>query len=215
VDTALHHFCNREFVKALKGLRGRNILLLLFDGSAVFGRIGIIDDWEMSILPASGIAGVNTVRFRPPNSSLPDVDILLSEMLLDVCDIVAAVEGPYVIPPISKVCTTPAVKNNQGGSVKAKAVYTRPHSKVIDDFEDFVGQNVGVLCLGGWVVGGQLSESDDCLMLFGPGTATAPLLLTLGALNIFGPALTGGLLPLFGTFRSWVNLQTVTSILIP
>ncbi|MBP2653030.1 MAG: hypothetical protein H6Q73_599 [Firmicutes bacterium] len=218
MNTGLHHYCNRDFARELKGLAGRNVLLLLLDGSAVFGRLGGIDDWVISVLPAVGLSGVNTVRFRPPNATLPEFDILLSEALIDICNIAAAIEGPYIIPPISKACGAANTQISAPKSpVKPKSTgtYVRQQSRLLEQLEEFDGQNMGVLLMGGWVIGGQLSEVDECVILFGPGTSAAPLMVTIGALNVFGAPFTGGILPLFGTFRAWINLKTLTSILIP
>lgn len=215
MDSGLHHFCNREFVRGLKELRGRNVLLLLFDGSAVFGRIGGIDDWVVAIFPATGITGVTTVRFRPPNPMLAPVDILLSDMLIDACDICAVIEGPFIVPPISKACTAAVATNDFKPTLKNKPSYTRQQCKLVEELAAAEGQDVGVLLLGGWVVGGQLEDVDECAALIDPGTSAAPLLITIGAVNLFGPALIGGILSLFGTFRAWVNLKTLTSVMFP
>lgn len=61
METGLHHFCNREFCRALRDLRGYNFLLLLIDGSAVFGQIGRINDWVLGVLPPIGVPGVDKV----------------------------------------------------------------------------------------------------------------------------------------------------------
>ncbi|MBP2644793.1 MAG: hypothetical protein H6Q75_233 [Firmicutes bacterium] len=218
MNTGSHHYSNREFVRELKGLAGRNVLLLLLDGSAVFGRLGGIDDWVISVLPAVGLSGVNTVRFRPPNATLPEYDILLSEALIDICTITAVVEGPFLIPPISKAC---GLASNQMAvhkpmiKPKSTGTYVRQQCKLLEQLDEFGGQNIGALLVGGWVIGGQLSEVDECVILFGPGTSAAPLMICIGALNVFGPSFPGGILPLFGTFRAWVNLKTLTSVLIP
>lgn len=215
MDTPFHHYCNRELAAALRDLRDRNVLLLLIDGSAAFGRLGRLDDRVLEVLPAVGIVGVNTVRFRPPNPTLPGVDILLSELLLDVCDVAAVVEGPFIFPPISetgKPASTP--KYGLTYPKPAKAV-VRQQSELICELEEYEGQNVGALIVGGWVIGGLLGETSDCLAVFGPGTTPAPLLIALGAVNVFGPALVGGVQPMVGTFRAWVNLKALTGVLIP
>jgi hypothetical protein len=218
MDTPLHCYCNRELAQELRGLRDRNVLLLLIDGSAVFGRLGRLEDRVITVLPAVGIVGVTAVRFRPPNPTLPGVDILLSEFLVDVCNIAIVVEGPFVFPPISetgKLASGGKYGGKYGGNVKPGKAMIRQQSVLIEELEELEGQNVGVVIIGGWVIGGQLGEVSDCVALFGPGTTAAPLLITLGAVNVFGPALCGGVQPMVGTFRAWVNLLALTGLLLP
>ncbi len=218
MDTPLHCYCNRELAQELRGLRDRNVLLLLIDGSAVFGRLGRLEDRVITVLPAVGIVGVTAVRFRPPNPTLPGVDILLSEFLVDVCNIAIVVEGPFVFPPISetgKLASGGKYGGKYSGNVKPGKAMVRQQSVLIEELEELEGQNVGVVIIGGWVIGGQLGEVSECLALFGPGTTVAPLLITLGSVNVFGPALCGGVLPMVGTFRAWVNLLALTGLLLP
>ncbi len=215
MDSPLHHYANRELANELRQLRDRNVLLLLIDGSAAFGRLGRLDDNIVTVLPAVTIVGVTTVRFRPPNPTLPGVDILVSQFLVDVCDVAAVVEGPFVFPPISE--TGKPAGCGKYGSPQAKhgKAMVRQQSELIDELADFEGQSAGVVLMGGWVVGGQLGEVSECLAVFGPGTTSSPLLITLGAVNVFGPALVGGVQPMVGTFRTWANLRAITGLLIP
>ncbi|MBP2650058.1 MAG: hypothetical protein H6Q74_883 [Firmicutes bacterium] len=193
MNSGLHHYINREFARELKGLAGRNILLLLLDGSAVFGRLGGIDECVISVLPAVGMTGVTAVRFRPPNPTLPEYDILLSEALIDLCNVTAVIEGPFIVPPISKACSLANNPNNAPKQMmKPKTPYVRQQSHLLEQLDEFCGQNIGVLLMGGWVIGGQLSEVDECVILFGPATTTAPYMICMGALNVFGPPFTGG-----------------------
>ncbi len=215
MDSALHCYCNRELAQELRGLRDRNVLLLLIDGSAVFGRLGRLEDRLITVLPAVGIVGVTAVRFRPPNPTLPGVDILVSEFIVDVCDIAIVVEGPFVFPPISETGKLASGGKYGGHQMKAGKSMVRQQSELIEELEELEGQNVGIVIIGGWVIGGQLGEVSDCVALFGPGTTAAPLLITIGALNVFGPALVGGVQPMVGTFRAWVNLLALTGLMLP
>lgn len=215
MDSPLHHFANRELAIQLRQLRDRNVLLLLIDGSAVFGRLGRLDDCIVTVLPAVAIVGVAAVRFRPPNPTLPGVDILVSQFLVDICNIAGVVEGPFVFPPISDT-GKPATGGKYGAQqVKTTKAMVRQQSEMIEELAELEGQNTGVVVVGGWVVGGQLGEVSDCVAVFGPGTTMSPLLITLGSVNVFGPALCGGVQPMVGTFRVWVNLKALTGILIP
>lgn len=215
MDTPLHHYCNRELADEIRQLRDRNVLALLIDGSAVFGRLGRLDDNIVNMLPAVGIVGVNTVRFRPPNPTLPSVDILVSEFIVDVCDIAVIIEGPFVFPPISDTGKVPAGKYGYTPQSKSGKTGMRQQGEMVNELEDLEGQNVGIILVGGWVIGGQLGDVLSCTCLFGPATSSSPLMLTLGVLNVFGPALVGGLQPMVGTFRAWANLKALTGILVP
>jgi hypothetical protein len=220
METGLHHFCNREFCRALRDLRGYNFLLLLLDGSAVFGQIGAINDWVLSVLPPIGVPGVNKVLFRPANGVEGPLDIPLGEMLVDLCDIAAAIEGRFAVPPLRTAFTPPPVPI-QADVVPQFKPYpimrqlTRQQERLLEELARFNGQDGGVGLLGGWVIGGLLGEVCDCMTLIGTATIEAPILITLGALNIFGPAIPCGMLSLCGKYRAWVNLKTLTSVLMP
>lgn len=101
MSTPLHHFCNREFLEEVNDLKERNVLLLMIDGSAVFGRLACCnrDDCVVRIVPATGIAGVLGVLFRPPAETLV-APIIVNEIYIDVCDIAHIIEGPFIVPPI-------------------------------------------------------------------------------------------------------------------
>lgn len=94
--SVLDELINRPFIEQLCLLEGSNVLLLLVDGTAVFGRIGLLDD-VVRILPALGVAGVAQVQVLPPNST---VVILASEVIIDAHDIIHIVEGPFLVSPI-------------------------------------------------------------------------------------------------------------------
>jgi small nuclear ribonucleoprotein (snRNP)-like protein len=215
MDSRLDGLGNRDFARALKELRGRNVFLLLFDGSAVFGCLGCIEDWVINVLPAVGLCGVDAVRFRPPNAALPE-DILLSEALIDVCDICACVEGPFATSPLSKV-STPQVKNtyNNAPIVKNKNMYSRQQCRLLEALDDLEGQNLGVLLLGGWTIGGQLEEVCEGVCVIGPSTSATPPLNTITALNVFGPALRNGKVSLFGDFQCITNNKALSAVLLP
>jgi hypothetical protein len=220
METGLHHFCNREFCRMLRDLRGYNFLLLLIDGSTVFGQIGPINDWVLGVLPPVGVPGVNKVLFRPANGVQEPLDIPLCEMLVDICNIAAAVEGRFAVPPLSAAFTPPPVPV-QADVVPQFKPYpimrelTREQEKLLEEVAHLSGQNGGVGLFGGWVIGGELGEVCDCMMQIGVGTLETPILITLGALNVFGPAIPGGMLSLCGKYRAWVNLKTLVSVLVP
>lgn len=91
----------------------------------------------------------------------------------------------------------------------------RQRCELIEELQDLESQNIGIVNLGGWIIGGQLGEVDDCVSIMGVGTTAFAPLIVLGAVNIFGPAFPGGAISLVGTFRVWNNLQTLTQVLRP
>lgn len=217
MNTPLHHFCNREFIEELDELIDRNVLLLMIDGSAVFGRISRICDCVVTVVPAIGITGYYGqafpfVQFRPPNGTLTN-PLEVSEVNIDVCDIAAAIEGPFVLSPLVTV-------NVNGIRADETPLTTIPSpERRIDDLEEilheFEGQNIGVATLGGWSFTGQLGEVEDCIVLIGTATANFPPTIVIGTLVVFGPAFPGGVIVLVGNFRAWVNLKAVVQVLVP
>ncbi len=91
----------------------------------------------------------------------------------------------------------------------------RQQCELIEELEELEGQNIGIVTLGGWVIGGQLGEVDDGVSVIGVGTTAFAPLIILGSVTILGPAFPGGILPLAGTYRVWSNLKTLTQVLRP
>lgn len=215
MNTPLHHFCNREFIEELEELIERNVLLLMLDGSAVFGRISRICDCVVTVLPALGINGYYGpafpfVQLRPPNGNLAN-PLEVSEVNIDACDIAAAVEGPFVLSPLVTVNGIRAIET----PLTANPSSERRVKDLEDQLREFEGQNIGVATLGGWTFAGMFSEVEDCIALIGPATTNFPPLIILGALVIFGPAFPGGRIVLVGNFRAWVNVKTIVQVLVP
>ncbi|MGI6091606.1 MAG: hypothetical protein GX348_11435 [Veillonellaceae bacterium] len=240
-NTPLHHFCNREFVKQLCDLQDRNVLLLMVDGSAVFGRIARIDDCVLSVVPPVGVTALNFVQFRPPNGTLP-LPLILSQIFIDVCDIAHAIEGPFVFSPLfplhlpggigpngvdaAGTQIPPAVQSiieqittgtgAQGfRSEPSAALPGRQQHELLEELCDLEGQNIAITTLGGWTIGGQLGEVDDCVSLISTGTSIFPPIVFLGVVLVFGPAFPLGFIVLLGTFRVWSNLKTLTQVILP
>lgn len=232
-NTPLHHLCNREFVEQLCDLRDRNVLLLMVDGSAVFGRIARIDDCVLSVVPPVGVTALNFVQFRPPNPTLP-LPLIVSQIFIDVCDIAHVIEGPFVISPLlaligSAITATgttisPAVQSivqqiTEGTGAQrnapAAAVAGRQQCELIEELEELEGQNIAITTLGGWTIGGQLGEVDDCVSVISTGTSIFPPIVFLGVVLVFGPAFPLGFTVLLGTFRVWSNLRTLTEVILP
>lgn len=217
MGTALHHFCNREFIEELVDLYRRNVLLLMIDGSAVFGRIVTIDGNIAKILPPVGIVGYMAVplagvEFRPPNDNLA-VSIFTSEVLVDVCNIAAVVEGTFLESPLTPVNGPADLTQSMTGTVGQRS--SKPQCELIGELEQLEGTNAGVTVLGGWTVSGEIAAVNDCIAVIGPSTANNPFFLIFGAVSILGPALPLGLVFLFGAFRAWVNLKALVQVLEP
>lgn len=236
-NTPLHHLCNREFVEQLCDLRDRNVLLLMVDGSAVFGRIARIDDFVLSVVPPVGVTALNFVQFRPPNPTLP-LPLIVSQIFIDVCDIAHVIEGPFVISPLLSLIgltastaeaasetTMPAavqsiVKQITEGtsglrSEPSTILAGRQQCELIEELEDLEGQNIAITTLGGWTIGGQLGEVCDCVSVISTGTSIFPPIVFLGVVLVFGPAFPLGFIVLIGTFRVWSNLRTLTQVILP
>jgi hypothetical protein len=219
-DTPLHHFCNREICGKLCELQDRNVLLLLIDGTAVFGRIGRIDDLVLSVVPAIGLAGLNFVQLRPPNSTLR-LPILVSQLLIDVCNVAHLVEGPFILPPLLFPLLSESDTPDSPDSATSQAERTisgadRQHCALIEELEVLQGQTCALVTLGGWIIGGQLGEIQrDCLSLMSAGTSFFPPLILPGTVTIFGPAFPHGIKRLSGPFRVWSNLKALTQTILP
>lgn len=232
-NTPLHHLCNREFVEQLCELQDRNVLLLMVDGSAVFGRIARIDDCVLSVVPPVGVTALNFVQFRPPNGTLP-LPLILSQIFIDVCNIAHVIEGPFIFSPLfpiigpgaaaAGIAVPPQVQaiaeqitaGTQGLRNDPSAVVAgRQQCELIEELEDLEGQNIAITTLGGWTIGGQLGEVDDCVALISTGTSIFPPIVFLGVVLVFGPAFPFGFIVLLGTFRVWSNLKTLTQVILP
>lgn len=232
-NTPLHHLCNREFVEQLCELQDRNVLLLMVDGSAVFGRIARIDDCVLSVVPPVGVTALNFVQFRPPNGTLP-LPLILSQIFIDVCNIAHVIEGPFIFSPLfpiigpgaaaAGITVPPQVQaiaeqitaGTQGlRNDPSAAVAGRQQCELIEELEDLEGQNIAITTLGGWTIGGQLGEVDDCVALISTGTSIFPPIVFLGVVLVFGPAFPFGFIVLLGTFRVWSNLRTLTQVILP
>lgn len=232
--TPLHHLCNREFVEQLCDLRDRNVLLLMVDGSAVFGRIARIDDCVLSVVPPVGVTALNFVQFRPPNGTLP-LPLIVSQIFIDVCDIAHVIEGPFVFSPLfpliglggmvtAEAAVPPAVQSiveqittgTQGLRNEPSSVIPgRQQCELLEELDELEGQNIAITTLGGWTIGGQLGEVDDCVSLISTGTSIFPPIVFLGVVLVFGPAFPLGFIVLLGTFRVWSNLKTLTQVILP
>lgn len=234
-NTPLHHLCNREFVEELCDLRDRNVLLLMVDGSAAFGRIGFIDDCVLSLVPPVGVTALNFVQFRPPNPRLP-LPLIVSQLFIDVCDIAHVIEGPFVFSPLlplllgtNSTCAngipvSEAVESivnqiTEGTSAlrtEATVASTdRQQHELLKELDELEGQNIAITTLGGWTIGGQLGEVDDCVSVISSGTSVFPPIVFLGVVLVFGPAFPLGFVVLIGTFRVWSNLRTLTQVILP
>lgn len=93
------------------------------------------------------------------------------------------------------------------------ATAERQQCELIDELNDLEGTNLGIVTLGGWVIGGQLGEVDDCVSVISTGTTIFDTLIVPGSITIIGPTLLTGAIFIPGSFRVWSNLKTLTQIL--
>ncbi len=221
-NTPLHHFCNRELLEELADFRERNVLLLLIDGTAIFGRVGRIDDCVISMVPPVGCGTLNLVQYRPPNPTLA-FPLLVSQLFVDVCDLAHIVEGPFVFPPLTSPIPPPVAFDSVGAppplaaqGVRLDEVGERPQRELICELEELEGQNIAIATLGGWIIAGQLGEvSRHCISVISTATTFFPPFFFIGFVTIFGPVFPGGFTVLPGTFRVWSNLCALTTVVHP
>ncbi len=221
VDTPLHHFCNRELVETLLEFRERNVLFLLIDGTAIFGRVGRFDDCVISVVPPVGCGSLNLVQYRPPNPTLA-CPLLVSQILVDVCNIAHIVEGPFLFAPLTTPLPPPGFAD--AASIVPAAVQSartavageRPQRELVCELEELEGQNVAIATLGGWIIAGQLGEvRRRCISVISTATTFFPPFFFIGFVTIFGPVFPGGFSVFPGTFRVWSNLRALTEVVLP
>lgn len=213
-NTPLPHLCNKKFVCEIETLRDRNVLLLLVDGSAIFGRIGRIDDCVISVVAPLGITGINLVQLRPPNPTLATT-ILVSQILIDFCDVAHIVEGPFLTSPLTGAAAASTTAVATQTARNTLPVNNRPQRELLDELCDLQAQNLGITTLGGWTILGVLGWVDDCVSVISAATTSFPPLFFVGSVTIIGPAFIGGVIVLTGTFRVWTNLRTLTQVILP
>ncbi|MDT8900452.1 hypothetical protein [Anaeroselena agilis] len=221
-NTPLHHFCNREILEELADFRERNVLLLLIDGTAIFGRVGRIDDCIISMVPPVGIGGLTLVQYRPPNPTLA-FPLLVNQLYVDVCNLAHIVEGPFLFPPLSAPFPPQGVLDAAvppgpplAMSVRADEAGERPQRELFCELEELEGQNVAIATLGGWIIAGQLGEvSRHFISVISTATTFFPPFYFLGFVTVFGPVFPGGFTVLGGTFRVWSNLCALTEVVLP
>lgn len=210
-DTPFYEYSNKQFIEKLGNLKSRNVLLLLLDGSATFGRIGHIDDWVVTILPALNISELNFVQFHSAQPTLVDHPILTSQLFIDSRDIAHIVEGPFILPPLSST-------TNTSSDTKAEAstpIPGRQYCKLAEELEELENQNVAIVTIGGWLIGGKIGKTDHALSLIKPGDALLPPLIQPNTLTIFGSAFPLGLRLSLSTAKVWSNLKVLTQIILP
>lgn len=209
-DTPFYSYSNKQFIEKLGKLKDRNVLLLLLDGSAAFGRIGRIDDWVVIILPALDIPELNFVQVHSP---LVDHPILTSQLFIDSHDIAHVVEGPFTLPPLSSTTipdTSSDTKVEAGTPIPG-----RQYCKLAEELEELENQNVAIVTIGGWLIGGKIGKTDHALSLIKPGDALLPPLIQPNTITIFGSAFPLELRLSLSTAKVWSNLKVLTQIILP
>jgi hypothetical protein len=217
-NTPFYEYSNKHFIEKLGKLKDRNVLLLLLDGSAAFGRIGRIDDWVVTILPALNISELNFVQFHSTHPILVDHPILTSQLFIDSHDIAHVVEGPFILPPLSSttIPNTSSDTNEQIAKVEASTpIPGRQYCKLAEELEELENKNAAIVTLGGWLIGGKTGKTDHALSLIKPGDALLPPLILPNTITIFGLAFPQGLRLSQNTAKVWSNLKTLAQIILP
>lgn len=240
---ALSQFCNRGFMEQLCQLEDMNVLLLMIDGSAAFGRIASSSGNKriLRLVQPVGVTfpvGVtNGVVFRPANPDLA-APIILAQAWIDVCDIAFVFWGTFPTIPLFTVALG-AFQSGSGSSAGNASTTANAGTRIeeerqgfnfgfnnnginqgalcalIEELRELTVRNVSLVTLGGWTVTGQLGQVFDCVALINPATATIPFVATIGTISISGPAIPGGALIIPAPVSAWVNLATLTQILQP
>jgi hypothetical protein len=208
--TPLHGFCNRELLEELAKLRDRDVLLLLLDGTAIFGHLGRVEEWVISVVPPLSVTTPNLVQYRLPNPTMVS-PLLVSQLSINFCDIAHIVEGPFSESPLA-TDDTPLFYEDI--SPVGPRTY-RQRCELIDELTELRGQNAAYATLGGWIIAGQLDEVYDCIALISGATASLAPFIVAGTITILGPVFAGGFRFLTGTFRVWSNLKALTTIILP
>ena len=211
-DTPLYQYGNKHLIEKLGKLKNRDVLLLLLDGSATFGRIDRIDDWVVTILPTTSIPDQGFVQLRATGSSLAADPILASQLFIDSRNIIHIVEGPFTLSPLSTI-TTP---NDQTARTEASVpIPGRQYCKLIEELQELAGQNVAISTLGGWTIGGKLVEIEHSLSLIHIGDSLLPPLIIPNTITIFGSVFPLGLRLSINTVKIWSNLKALTQVILP
>ncbi|VBB05192.1 Hypothetical protein LUCI_0399 [Lucifera butyrica] len=212
-NVPLRQFGNRVIYRKLIDLQNHNILFLLIDGSAVFGRIARIDGDTVSVISP---CNVNYLALGPDEADNCDMTapVPVSQVLIDICDIITFVEGPFT--PSPRPVTAPLTQSPLPNDIPAgPPIMLSRQYRLIEELEELESQNLALTVLKGWVIGGQLSEVFDRIALFTRASIDSTPLLLSGSLSFFGPAFPSGVLHLAGAFRAWVNLKGLTRVILP
>lgn len=217
-DTPFYAYSNKQLIEKLGKLKGRNVLLLLLDGSAAFGRIGRIDDWVVIILPALDIPELDFVQFHSTHPSLVDHSILTSQLFIDSRNVAHVVEAPFRFSPLSSA-TIPNISSDTNDQIVKAAASTpipgRQYCKLAEELEELENENAAIVTLGGWIIGGKTGKTDHVFSCIKPGDALLPPLILPNTIIIFGLAFPQGLRITLSTAKVWSNLKTLAEIILP
>lgn len=226
---ALRQLCNRGFIEELCELRDMNVLLLMIDGSAAFGRIAdFSNNHILRLVQPVGVTFppgvVNGVVFRPANPDLA-APIIVAQAWIDICDIAFVFWGTFPFIPLFPGVLT-AVSDGVTGAYNGTRTTTDEERQANFNFNnqccvlahelcELIVRNISLVTLGGWTVTGQLGQVHDGVALINPATATIPFVTTVGTISISGPAIPGGVILIPSAVSAWANLAALTQILQP
>lgn len=99
---------NSFFARQIRDLVDMNVLLLMADGTAAFGRLASANNRAIfRLVPPVGLtfpSGINAgVVFRPANPNLPCPQII-AQLLIDICDVAFIVWGNFLTIPLLYPC---------------------------------------------------------------------------------------------------------------
>lgn len=201
---------NREFIAELTEATGRNIILLMVDGSLIFGSIGRIEHAELHIIAPVAIASLGQAVFRPGAMVPPLQDVLATEIIVECEDIGQVIFGLFTTAVFS-IGSNPIIKDIFCPSIPDPDIHECKIEHLVDKLDELEGRNLVISTLGGWNTGGQLCDLPDCVAWISEGTAVFPPYIVPGSL-VIGAGTLPPLITLTGPFSAMINMVALTGI---
>lgn len=214
MSEAWSHSCfNRELLDRLSRLKERNVLLLLLDGSAIFGCLVRVDNTVLTLRPPLALPETPFVSFRLASSPLT-ATWSASQLFIDSQEIAHVVEGPFLASPLSDPETAPLTAEVLPQQV-TPPIPGRQYCKLAEELIELADHHVTIATLGGWAIGGCLKEANLYLARIETATVHLPPLIPFSSVSLFGSAFPYGHKQLAGTFAIWSNLKILTQVILP
>lgn len=213
-DTPLYPYSNKSFIEKLSKFKNRDVLLLLLDGSAAFGRIERIDDWTVTLLPATSIPEQTFVQLCP--AAFADQPILTSQLFIDSRSILHFVESSFILSPLSPLATPVSPSPPTIPKTESNApIPARQYCELAEELQELAGKNIAIMTLGRWILGGKFIKTERSISLITAGDSLLPPFVHPNRVTIFGAVFPLGLDLSIPPVRIWSNLKALTQIIVP